>query len=125
MPSSGGGPANGTEARPDFSKVKFEFDSFFVRHFVVKCYASVPRWQCVLHITLKSFLRHITMNNKREIVTTFQVCMLYARGGKGLVIMVNYVGGFDKKEVFSWDVCEEGLGYTFLSNLSGQSKWWS
>ena len=51
--------------------------------------------------------------------------MLYARGGEGLVIMVNYGGGFDKKEVFSWDVCEEGLGYTFLSNLSGQSKWWS
>ena len=28
MPSSGGGPANGTEARPDFSKVNFEFVSF-------------------------------------------------------------------------------------------------
>ena len=63
--------------------------------------------------------------NKREILTAFQVCMLYARGGEGLVIMVNYGGGLDKKEVFSWDVCEEGLGYTFLSNLSGQSKWWS
>ena len=82
MPSSGGGPAIGTEARPDFSKVKFEFVSFFVRHFVVKCYASVPRWQYVLHIALKSFLRHITMKIKENFLQLFKFVCFMQEGEK-------------------------------------------
>ena len=49
--------------------------------------------------------------------------MLYARGGEGLVIVVNNGGGLDKKDVFSWEKAqeyEEGLGFTFFSiNQSG------
>ena len=49
--------------------------------------------------------------------------MLYARGGEGLVIVVNNGGGLDKKDVLSWEKAqeyEEGLGFTFFSiNQSG------
>ena len=79
---AGAHQANGTEARPDFSKGKFEFVPFFARHFVAKCYASVPRWQYVLHIALKSFLRHITMKIKEKLLQLFKFVCFMQEGEK-------------------------------------------